>query len=416
MPEYASARWGLARAARRPCCDTASFGPGTQRFPNAAGPRYNTHVLTRVYVDNFRCMVNFECRLGSQQLILGPNGAGKSTLFDVLALLRDLCVRGDPPADRFVGRSRTRWQDVLEQTFELDVSGNGGLYNMRLVVDSWGNPEQPRVINEEVKFSGKSIFRFQNGEVHLFNDRFEDKVQYPFDWYRSALATITARKDNTKLSWFKRWLGGLLVVSPDPRRMSGVAAQEVRSPDQYLSNFADWYRHLRQETEDFDYIKDLKEVIDRFVTMRLEDAGERRREIKIRIAASENGKSGGPDTEYLLGELSEGQRVLIGLYAVLHFALKPEATLCFDEPDNFIALREIQPWLTKVLDRTEDDHSVAQVLIASHHPELLNRMAFKEGLLLDRPDGRHTRAQPFQDPSKTGLSAAQLVARGWERE
>ena len=191
--------------------------------------------------------------------------------------------------------------------------------------------------------------------------------------------------------------------------MSGVAAQEVRSPDQYLANFADWYRHLRQETEDFDYIKDLGEVMEGFVTMRLEDAGERRREIKVRLAASENGKDAKQDTEYLLGELSEGQRVLIGLYAVLHFALKPGAILCFDEPDNFIALRELQPLLTKVLDRTVDDESVAQVLIASHHPELLNRMAFKEGLLLDRPGGRHTRARRFDDPSQTGLSAAELV-------
>lgn len=373
-------------------------------------------MLNRVYVDNFRCMVNFECHLGAQQLILGPNGAGKSTLFDVLALLRDFCVRGEPPDERFVGRSRTRWQDVREQTFELDVSGNSGSYSMRLVMDSWGNPERPRVVKEEVKFSSKPVFLFEKGEVHLFNDRFEDKVHYPFDWHRSALATITERKDNTKLSWFKQWLGGLLLVSPDPRRMSGVAAQEVRSPDQYLANFADWYRHLRQETEDFDYIKDLGEAIEGFVTMRLEDAGERRREIKVRLAASENGKSAKQDTEYLLGELSEGQRVLIGLYAVLHFALKPGAILCFDEPDNFIALRELQPWLTKVLDSTEDDESVAQVLIASHHPELLNRMAFKEGLLMDRPGGRHTRARRFDDPSQTGLSAAELIVRGWEGE
>lgn len=372
--------------------------------------------MTRVYVDNFRCMVNFDCRLGPQQLILGPNGAGKSTLFDVLTLLRDVCVRGDVPDDRFMGRSRTRWQDEKKQTFELDVSGNGGSYKMKLVLDAWGSPERPRIVLEAVKFSGQHIFRFEKGEVHLFNDRHEDKVQYPFDWHRSALATITERKDNTKLSWFKQWLGNLLLVSPDPRRMSGVAAHEVRSPDQYLANFADWYRHLRQETEDFEYMKDLSEVLEGFVTMRLEDAGERRREIKIRMAASDNGGSGRQDTEYLLGELSEGQRVLIGLYAVLHFALKPGSTLCFDEPDNFIALREVQPWLAKVLDRTEDEEPVAQVLIASHHPELLNRMAFKGGLLLDRPGGRQVRAQSFSDPSQTGLSAAELVARGWERE
>jgi predicted ATPase len=378
-------------------------------------------MLTRLYVDNYRCMVNFECRLAARQLFLGANGAGKSTLFDVLALLRDFCIRGEPsdrepPATRLVGRTRTRWQDVSEQVFELDVSGNGGTYRLRLVVDAWGRPERPRVVQEEVTFSSQPIFRFEKGEVHLFNDRHEDKVRYPFDWHRSALATITERADNTKLSWFKRWLGGLLLVTPDPRRMSGIAEAEVKEPDQFLSNFADWYRHLRQETEDRDYIKDLAEVIEGFDTLRLEDAGERRRELKIRMADSARGNGGRLPPEYLLSEMSDGQRVLIGLYAVLHFALKPESTVCFDEPNNFLALREVQPFLTKVLDQTEDDDTGAQVLIASHHPELLNRMAFKEGILLDRPNGRHTRAEPFSDPSGTGLSAAELVTRGWEHE
>lgn len=379
-------------------------------------------MLTRLYVDNFRCLVNFEVELGPRQLVLGANGAGKSSIFDVLSLLRDFCVRGEvpdrsPPAARFGGPSRTRWQDVPEQTFELDVTGNGGTYRFSLVLDSWGVPERPRVVKEEVKFDGKPIFRFEKGEVHLFNDRFEDKVQYPFDWHRSALATITDRKDNTRLSWFKNWVRGLLYVQPDPWAMRGIAAQEAEQPDQHLANFADWYRHLRQETDDRDYILDLCDVIEGFASMRLEGAGEGRREVKVRMAGAENGHGTKSETEYLLSELSEGQRVLIGLYAVLHFALKPGATVCFDEPDNFIALREVQPWLTRVFDRTEQDEgSSAQVLIASHHPELLNRMAFHEGLLLDRPHGRQVRARRFDDSSRSGLSAAELIARGWERE
>ena len=372
-------------------------------------------MLTRVYVDNFRCFVNFECQLEGKQLVLGPNGGGKSAFFDVLVLLRDVCIRGEapdrePPLPRFVSRSLTSWQKVPEQTFELDVSGNGGQYQLRLVIDSWGHPERPRIKIEEVTYSGKPIFRFAEGEVHLFNDRHEDKVKYPFDWHRSALATITERRDNTLLSWFKRWLGDLLVVSPDPRHMRGVAVQEAKSPDQYLTNFADWYRHLLLTTEDYGYIKDLSEVIDGFIGMRLEDAGERRHEIRVRTTAAPE------KSPYLLSELSDGQRVLIGLYAILHFALKPGATICFDEPDNFIALLEIQPWLTKVLDRIEDDDNPAQVLIASHHPELLNRMAFKEGILFHRPDSRQTQVKHFDDPLQTGLSASELVVRGWERE
>lgn len=377
-------------------------------------------MLTRLYVNNFRCMVNFECQFGPQQLILGSNGTGKSTLFEILAMLRDACVRAEPLDGRFLGKTRTRWSDIAEQEFELDVAGNDGSYHFRLVIDSWGKPlERPRILMEEVTFNGQPVFRFENGEVHLFNDRHEDKVQYPFDWHRSALAMITERADNTRLSWFKRWLGGLLIVSPDPRRMSGVAVQEARSADQYLSNYADWFRHVRQELNDYEYIKDLTEVIEGFVSMRLENAGEGRREVKMRIGSTgqEPGQRG--EAEYTLGELSDGQRVLLGLYAVLHFAMTRDSTVCFDEPDNFIALREVQPWLTKVLDRAEgedDNGCFAQVFIVSHHPELLNRMAFQEGIVLDRPNGQHTRASRFEDHLQTGLTPADLIARGWDRE
>lgn len=377
-------------------------------------------MLTRLYVDNFRCFVNLEATLKPRQLLLGPNGAGKSSLFDVLILLRDFCVHGKEaasidPSARFGRLTRTRWQDVAAQTFELDVLGNGGSYRLRLVVDTWGDGERPRVLEETVAYDGNPVFQFADGEVRLFNDRFQERVRYPFDWHRSALATITERKENTRLTWFKRWLGNLLCVQPNPWAMRGIAVQESPHPDHQLANFADWYRHLRQETDDKEYLEDLRAVIDGFDTLRLEGAGEGRREMKLRMLGNGDDGHAKQAIECQLGELSEGQRVLLGLYAVLHFALNPGATICFDEPDNFLALGEIQPWLSKVLDRTESDDSPSQVLIASHHPELLNRMAFQEGLVFERLHGLHTRVSPFDDPARTGLTAAELVARGWDR-
>ncbi len=59
----------------------------------------------------------------------------------------------------------------------------------------------------------------------------------------------------------------------------------------------------------------------------------------------------GREQEYLFHELSDGQRVLFGLYAVLHYAMHEETTVSFDEPDNFVSLREIDPWLQSVGER-----------------------------------------------------------------
>lgn len=372
-------------------------------------------MLDRIYVDNYRCFVNFECRFQPKQLILGPNGGGKSTLFNVLAMLRDFCINGMPSDSLFLGYTRTRWQANPEQTFELDVSGNEGHYNFRLVMGPWDQPTaRPRVVKEEVFFSGKPIFRFSQGEVHLFNDQHEDKVQYPFDWFRSALATVTDRPENTKLTWFKRWLGALLFVFPDPHQMSALAEREAAAPTYNMSNFASWYRHLRLEADDQELLNDLREAIPGFDSMDLKDAGMGNRLLVVTFSTETNG--GNPRKQYsaAFNELSDGQRVLVGLHAVLHYVLKRGGTVFFDEPDNFIALGEIQPWLEKALEQVEERNS--QVAIISHHPELLNRLANSGGLVFDRPDGRHTRVRPFADQSQTGLSPAELVARGWDHE
>ena len=48
---------------------------------------------------------------------------------------------------------------------------------------------------------------------------------------------------------------------------------------------------------------------------------------------------------YSISELSDGQRYLITLCMILHFLISRGDTVFLDEPDNFISLREIQPWL-----------------------------------------------------------------------
>src|SRR5712692_6894935 len=166
-------------------------------------------MLTRLYMDNFRCFVNFEYLPARRQLIVGRNGSGKSSLLDALLFVRQFAVRGDRADDLFTLNQRTRWLNQPQQTCELEATLDGGSYLYRLVIEPWGEPPRPRVVSETVHFNRRPIFEFTTGEVHLYNDRFEHKVTYPFDWHRSALATIVPRKDNEKLSRFKRWVSGL---------------------------------------------------------------------------------------------------------------------------------------------------------------------------------------------------------------
>ena len=203
-------------------------------------------MLTRIYIDNFRCFVNFEYKMARRQLIFGPNGSGKSSFQDAVLLLRQFVMKGVVFDDLYILGQRTRWLNQPKITYELDAALDDSRYAYRLVIEPWGDPPRPRVASESVHFDGKPIFEFTSGEVHLFNDRFEHKVTYEFDWHRSALATIMPRRDNQKLSRFKAWLSGVYCFRINPFGMGPRAEREDLYPNVDLSNIAAWYRHLVQ--------------------------------------------------------------------------------------------------------------------------------------------------------------------------
>jgi ATPase subunit of ABC transporter with duplicated ATPase domains len=117
---------------------------------------------------------------------------------------------------------------------------------------------------------------------------------------------------------------------------------------------------------------------------------------------------------FSISELSDGQRCLFPLYMILHFLIARGHTVFIDEPDNFVALREIQPWLLAA-EAAVDDHN-GQLILVSHHPELLNRWAPRYGLRFFREDNGHARTKRFEANPDGEMEPSELVARGWENE
>ena len=351
-------------------------------------------MLTRLYLDNFRCFVNFEHKPARKQLILGRNGCGKSSYLDALLLLRQFVVKGDVFDDFFTLSQRTRWMTQPHQTFELEAELDGGRYLYHLVIEPWGEPARPRVKSEVVRFDGKPIFEFETGEVHLFNDRFEHKVTYEFDWHRSALATIIQRRDNYRLSRFKSWVASLFCFRINPFAMGHRAEGESLYPNMDLSNIASWYRNLVQADplQNAAMLESVRASLDDFSFLKLAPAGE-----NVRLLGAEFTQAGGKTINFNFNELSDGQRCLICLYAILHFVLARGSTVVLDEPDNFLSLREIQPWLMAVSDTVEDGQG--QILVISHHPEILNQWAPNNGVQFVRDGIGPVRVEEFRgDP------------------
>ena len=197
--------------------------------------------------------------------------------------------------------------------------------------------------------------------------------------------------------------------------MTAQSDSEVILPDRPLHHVAYWLRHLSQESSDIfaKIVVSLKDgVLDGLIGFKLVKAGETTRILKSEFEFTGD-SSDAANSSFLLNfdQLSDGQRNLVALFTVLHSAVEADSTLCLDEPDNYVALREIQPWLIELIDRTRETGS--QCLLISHHPEFINYLAPTEGVRFFRDNGP-VRTQPFQWTEEDGILPAEIVARGWE--
>ncbi len=375
-------------------------------------------MLKQLYIDNFRAFVNFTLPLQSKQLLLGRNGGGKSSVLDALRGVRQFVVDSVPLENDkrqvFTPDTLTRWQSVPVQVFELEIGRDNELYQYRLEIEHRDVAPRSRVALESLKLNGKPLFEFKRGHVRLFRDDFSEGPDYPFDWGRSALATIQPRNDNTKLSWFKERLARVYTIRMDAPNMSPSSQDEALFPLDSMTNFVAWYRQASGDGKSLSaFLAELRQALPGLDNLNLEPLGRGTKLLRAEFAPAEGSHSATP-VSFDLDELSDGQRALIGLYALLHFALKRDVTVLIDEPDNYVSLDEIQPWLVRVMDQV--DEFGAQVVFVSHHPELLDLLARDHGVTLEREGCGPVRVKRFQGSAGSRLSPSEQIARGWDRE
>lgn len=365
-------------------------------------------MLKRLYADNYRCFVNFEFPVPQLGLLIGGNGAGKSTLFDVLWAIRDLARYGREVQEAFPFSTRTRWDQRGEQRFELEVGGNGGTYVYALELEHVQQLDRwiSRIKTETVSFDHKPLYRFAASQVSLYRDDHSAGPSFPLNSKRSFLSSFEPSPVNQRLVWLLEWIGGmgLFRIDPQPLRQGWVAPSEVRFLARDAGNFAGFYRYLVQERPEAAAAlqKDLQERLPGFRQMRLLQLGE------AKGLVVDFTPSAGTPHDLAFADLSDGQAVMVVLYALLHARAGQISLLCLDEPDNFLALGEIQPWLVKLSDLAAE--SDRQALIASHNPAVIDYLAAESVSVLSRPGGGPARVTTASPDVSKGVRLSDLVA------
>ena len=376
-------------------------------------------VLEFVYVENYKCLVDFRLNLQGTTLLLGANGTGKTAVLDVVYGLRKLLAGEakitDPVA--FPPSTLTRWQTHRRQQFLLRtrVGNESFIYALNIEHDTASGASW--VVHEGLVAGDSTVlFSCTKGEVQLFRDDGSERPTYRTDWSESALARVVRHPTNTRLSSFLDAVRNTVVCTIQPQGLRVESNREARLLDRYAANFVDWYRHAVQENpgKARAHVEALRAVIDGFDDLHLRQAGLDTRALMLSFTSGTDGNEpGGGRYTLRFDELSDGQQALVVLYGLLHLNHNEGGIWLFlDEPDNYVALPEIQPWLMALVELCEETPS--QAVICSHHPELIDYLGPTSGQVLQRNASGATTAQPIGKVTTGGLKLSELVARGWD--
>ena len=358
-------------------------------------------MLKRLYIDNYKCLTNFDICFEELTLLLGPNGCGKSAVFEVVGKLRDF-ICGDARIDElFSITDLTRWNRKLEQHFELEIDIPGGLCLYRLMIEYEIRLPPGRVMREEFLVDDKPLFAFENGEVQIYHGDHSKGLKYSFDSGHSALAPVNI---GYPLYEFRNQVRRLVTLSLEPKRIKMSSTSDTDRLSDSGDNFASWYQGRLQENprRTLEAIDQLSDVLPGFVDLRLVQGGSDYRELQAEFSSGEGRKN----SIYRFDQLSDGQRALIVLYLLL-FADDAGRTLFLDEPDNYITLPELQPWFAELEDGCGD--TLPQVVLISHHPEAIDFLSDK-AIWLEREPESHTRIMDVKND--TMLKISELYAQG----
>jgi len=364
-------------------------------------------MIRRLYVDNYRCLVDFTWEPGPVSLSIGDNGTGKSTAADAVRLIQTWIQGSERLDDLLAPDILTRWSESRIVRFELDLLLDQRLFEYKVSFEVSRRLSRPVVKSESLHVSATAVFTRENELSLLHGEGHKQEFFVPPP--ASALNVASLLPDSDAAQEFWEGLELIILLRPLPPLMSGEARRSSTRPSLHFENFVEWYWRQTENVRFSSAMDGLLNLVwEDFDYLRLDPIGTQSREL---IAVWGQAPQGREPYAQRFANLSDGEKMLIALYSVCAYQrAAASTTILIDEPDNFVTISELQPWLLKMLnDRPED----GQLCLISHSPEIIQFIGESDISFFSR-DGHSDPVRIGRLPQDdTGLPLTERFARGW---
>ncbi|MBD1211936.1 MAG: ATPase [Anabaena sp. CRKS33] len=339
-------------------------------------------MLQRLYVNNFRCLENFELTMKemSSALLIGKNGTGKSTIAKALEILQAIArgtnrLRDLAKEPRLLGtKDFAHGKRDVPIRLEIEVLLDNKLYKYVLALDLPENFKELRVFDEQFLVAGNPIYSRKAAQVTIHNNAQNQEAQFSVDWHLVAMPIIS----NDSVDIFKNWLSQMIILAPIPSLMTGNSYSETLEPKRDASDIGEWLsgilsRYPAAYREIDKYLRNIMEDFQDFVN---EIIGKDLKNLVVRF--EKNQATLNVDFQ----DLSDGEKCFFLCAVVLAANKFYGPVFCFwDEPDNYLSLSVVGHF-TMSLQRSFKNSG--QIIVTSHNPEAIRKFSDENTFFLDK--------------------------------
>jgi ABC-type Mn2+/Zn2+ transport system ATPase subunit len=369
---------------------------------------YHACVIRRLYVNNFRCLLNFDLPVAGKPsaLLIGRNGAGKSTVGSALEILQKIARGTNRVGELVRPKDCNRNRTDVPMRFEIEVELGKKTYGYTVAFELREGDREMRVLAEKLTFDGKPIYTRDLAQVTLSRQGKVTEARFLIDWHLVALPIVQQQSATDPLFLFKKWLAQMLILRPIPRLISGNSEQETLQPNPEVSDFGAWFTGLlafapAAYTRIDEYLKqvmpDLKDIKNPLV-------GTDSRSLLVDFSTDQG------TLTLPFADLSDGEKCFMICALVFASNLANGPVLCFwDEPDNYLSLDEVGHFTTALRKAFELG---GQFIATSHNPETIRRFSDENTLVLQRSSHLEpTNVRPLSELQVKGDRVG-AIARG----